>query len=170
MKKSVKFSAIILSAVLAISAGTAMAVTANAASQANAATPVNRSVQSSASVKNDAKSVDRAFLTSHVWNVSKITDEKGNEVNPYMMFGTSFRLSHEINFNNDGSFAVYIGANCGNDPKGSFKYNELSGKMILNYDDGFNAAAYVAYDDNNDVVLKVPVMYFGQIYSIDFKL
>ena len=158
MKKSLKLSALILSAALTITAGAAIAATANAA-------PADTSA-----ITEKVNTFDLSFITGNKWNVSRILDANGNQVNPYLMFGTSFRLAHSVVFNEDGTFAVYLGASKGNDPQGAFKYNELSAKIFLNYKDGFNAVTYVAYDQQGEVMLRVPVVIDGEIYSVECSL
>lgn len=155
-KKSMKVTAVILSAMLAISAGAVFAATAYAA-------PAN--TQISVSVKNTVPSLKQL---SGKWVVDKITDTDNNELNPYALFGSSIKLSHEMILNQNGTFSLFLGASCGNDPSGTFTYNKASGKLALSYQDGFRAMAYVAKKSTGELVLQVPVKVHGNIIIVDF--
>lgn len=157
MKKSVKMFAIVLSALAAISTGVMFATAVNASA-----------VHTTPAAVTAETTIRRSDLTRRTWTVDSITDAQGNTIDPYRLFGSSFRLAHELVLREDGTFAVYLGANTGTDPCGTFTYHPASAKLTMRYEDGFRAVAYVAYKANGDTILKVPVNLYGEVYVIDF--
>ena len=149
MKKSIKISAVILAVAAAVSTSVfAMPVNAAAA-------------DTTAQVQTVIYSV-----TDTVWNISKITDTNHNIVNPYEMFGSSFKLAHKVVFNANGSFDVFIGADNAAPLHGMFEYNKINGKVMLDYTDGFKAIANAGYN-NGKHVLRMPVKIAGIIYIME---
>ena len=154
-----KLIALFLSAAVAVSAGAAVAICASASA-----------AQQTVSASTQDDTIDSSVFTNRSLNLQTVTDIEGREVNPYVLFGSSLRLAHEMQLKEDGTFVIYLGATNGNDLRGTFAYNRVSGKVILTYDNGFRAAAYLACTERGNLVLKVPVTIGDTIFIVDFGI
>ena len=153
-----KITTIILSAVVAASAGAALAFSANASS-----TAASQAVSAADTVSGSAF-IGRRLVFDNM------TDSNGNAVNPCNIFGSSFRNAHEMYISKDGTFEIYLGAYKENKLCGKYVYNKASERFALSYVDGFNALAPVVLKSDGGYVINVPISVYGNIYSVEFSI
>ncbi len=160
MKKTMtKNIAAILAVMTMITAGSAFAVTANAASADNTTISVSD------------RATKRFDLTNRKLTFKYMTDIDENVVNPYVLFGSSFRVTENSMFMaQHGDFAISLGANKGESFGGIYVYDEASEKIFLHYNDGFNAAGYVTIMNDGNKALGVPMKICDNIYTVYFAI
>ena len=150
--------AAILAVMTMITAVSAFAITANAATLA---------IGTSAS----QSETSRSDLTGREMKFSYMTDVNGDFVNPYMIFGTSFRsVDNKMILNKDGTFKIVLGVSKEGFIGGRYTYNAASEKLTLRYSDSFNAAGYVVILNDGSRALSVPVRICGNIYNLYFSI
>ena len=164
MKKTmVKKIAAILAVMTMITAGSAFAVSANAVG-----TDTDTPVISASSAE---RSVHKFDLTEHKLSFLYMTDMDENIVNPYFMFGSSFRLGANFMYmTDDNQFSVFLGAGKSEGFGGTYVYNGASEKIFLQYNDGFNAAGYVTVLNDGTKALGIPMRIGGNIYNVYFAV
>ncbi|MBQ5559080.1 MAG: hypothetical protein IIT46_04805 [Lachnospiraceae bacterium] len=162
MKKTMtKKIAAILAVMTMVTAGSAFAITANAAS-ADTTTTSNFLAE---------RRVHKFDLTDHEMTFKYMTDIDENVVNPYLLFGSSFRVGANSMFmTNDGKFSISLGVDKGEGFGGTYVYHGASEKIFLSYNDGFKATGYVTILNDGTRALGIPMNICGNIYTVYFAI